>query len=130
MSRFILYTYENGWDDIGGSHDLWFFQVVLRPTPNICFFFFLFVSSSKFEVVIYNFKLLYPPMKRNWIFKKYRMNTSSPRKASPFICLSAHICAFWGVSDLREGSVEKTQSPDASTFCYILRRIIIRRCKA
>ena len=41
----------------------------------------------------------------------------------------AHVCAFSGVSVLREGSVEKTQSPVAPRFCYVSRRILIRRCK-
>lgn len=57
------------------------------------------------------------------------MNTFSPKKASP-LPFSAHVCAFGGGCRIwKEGSAEKTQRPNASRFCYILRRIIIRRCK-
>jgi len=82
-------------------------------------------------VVIYNFKMLFPPLWRGFkYFKKQRMDPFSQKRATLFaLSAHAHVCAFSGVSVLREGSVEKTQSPVAPRFCYVSRRILIRRCK-
>lgn len=53
----------------------------------ICF------SNSNFEVVIYNFKMPFPPLWRIRIFLKYRMNTFSQKRAG-LSAFSAQVCAF------------------------------------
>lgn len=89
-------------------------------------------SNSHFEVVIYNLKIL--PLHPQSGGLEYFKNTEGIHfhkrgtVSLPFLLMVVHF-GRRGVSDLRKGSAEKTQNPDASRFCYILRRIIIRRYK-
>lgn len=90
---------------------------------------YIFFSNSNFKVVIDDLECFLPPCGGFECF----LNTELIHfhKGSlvclPFLLMFVH---FRGCqSDLREGSVQKTQSPEASRFSYILRRIIIRSCK-
>lgn len=53
-------------------------------------------SDSHFELVIYNFKVLFPPaVEDHNILKIQNEYFSSPKNVSPFP-FSAHVCAFGG----------------------------------
>lgn len=90
---------------------------------HICF------SNSHFEVVIYNFKILFPPDVEDHNILKIQNGYLFTKEGQPVPLFCSRLCIWGRVSDLKEGSAEKTRSPNASRFSYILRRIIIRRCK-
>lgn len=89
---------------------------------HICFF------NSHFAVVIYNFKILFPPDVEDQNILKIQNGYLFTKEGQSASLFCSCLCIWGRVSNLKEGSAEKTQSPNASRFCYILRRIIIR-CK-
>lgn len=89
-------------------------------------------SNSHFEVVIYNFKVLFPPVVEDHnILKTQNEYFPPPHQTrsvrSPFLRMFVHLGE--GVRFAKGAQQEKTRRPNASRSRYILRRIIIRRCK-
>lgn len=87
-------------------------------------------SNSHFEVAIYNFKVLSSPAVEDHnilkIQNEYFFHQRRPIRL-PFLLMFVHLGE--GVRFEKRAQREKTRKPNASRFCYILRRIIIRRCK-
>lgn len=81
----------------------------LRPTPNTSFFLSL---NLKWQYTI--LKCFIPSYAEASVVKKISSKSIFTKAGLPFACLSACV-HIRGVSDLRASSVEKTQSPRAST---------------
>lgn len=88
-------------------------------------------SNSHFEVVIYNFKVLFPTAVEDHNILKtqneYFFFHQRRSVRSPFLRMFVHLGE--GVRFAKGAQQEKTRRPNASRSRYILRRIIIRRCK-